>query len=235
MGPVYNEQVAELYTEGRKSRQRWIDTVRAYLRKPPGRILDIGCGDGASSLGLADEADLIVGLDPSLAMLRLGKKRAEKNAVANAVFVLGELAHLPFSKNAFDGVISVNAVHYVPPRIALTGIRRVLRSGGRIVIRDITQRVDYGDTRIKYYLGLLRSFPMLVRERGLRSALRKIQLRIHPRWVKQVFSGLPLPAEEHRAQYSQYLPGCTFKENEKARSIIAMWAAPPDDVSAETR
>jgi ubiquinone/menaquinone biosynthesis C-methylase UbiE len=224
----YNEQVADLFTADQKTRDRWITRVRGYLQAPYGRVLDVGCGDGASSLLLAADAQLLVGVDFSLPMLRRGKKRLEGLGIGNAAFVLGDIARLPFKAGAFDAVVSVNALHEVSLEIGLPGIRRVLRAaGGRLMIRDVTIPPVGQRARGRYIWFILRQIPIFIRERGLRGGLRKLRLKLDPEWVEGLYDDHKLPVEEHLATYREHLPGCTLEVN--GRSVLATWEAPAEN------
>ena len=57
----------------------------------------------------------------------------------NARFVVGDAEDLPFADESFDAVICANSFHHYPnPQAFFDGVARVLRPGGKLVLRDYT-------------------------------------------------------------------------------------------------
>src|SRR5215510_5819246 len=65
-----------------------------------GRLLDVGCGAGRAVLALNKAGYTVSGIDLSLAMLLAGRKLS-----AEAQFSTANLLALPWTNNAFDGVL----------------------------------------------------------------------------------------------------------------------------------
>jgi arsenite methyltransferase len=113
--------------------------VREALAAVPGeRILDVGCGPGfyvAELLEEVGDGGSIVGVDSSPDMLALGRRRCEGRP--NVEFLEGDASAPPVDDAAFDGVVCVQVLEYVPDATgALAAMWRVLRPGGRIVVWD---------------------------------------------------------------------------------------------------
>ena len=87
-------------------------------------VLDIGCGTGWFTRHAEALADRVVGLDIDPASLDF----ARRHATSTAGFVLGDATDLPFADVAFDKVMSITALCFVPdwPR-AIAEIVRVTR------------------------------------------------------------------------------------------------------------
>lgn len=94
-----------------------------------GRVLDIGCGEGALNAALpAPPPFRLVGVDESATMLR-----AHPNP-----HVRGDAARLPFRDGVFDAAVAVNMLwHLDDPRLALREARRVLAPGGLLLVSAI--------------------------------------------------------------------------------------------------
>ncbi|MGH9409600.1 MAG: class I SAM-dependent methyltransferase [Vicinamibacterales bacterium] len=101
-------------------------------------LLDIGFGGGVGiDLALADvRVARVAGIDPSQAMVRAAQTRYRKPSTGKAVDIRrGAAERLPWRDDAFDAVISVNALYYWNDLItAFAEIKRVLRPGGVLVL-----------------------------------------------------------------------------------------------------
>lgn len=92
-------------------------------------VLDIGCGEGALNDALRDPPPFrLVGVDASVTLLRAHPGPS----------VLADAARLPFRDAVFDAAVAVNVLwHLDDPRVALREARRVLASGGRLLVTAI--------------------------------------------------------------------------------------------------
>ena len=93
-------------------------------------LLDLGCGTGnllaAAATCLPDAR--LVGLDPSSALLRKARSRAE---LASAELIEGASENLPFADATFDCCLSLLVLQEFTDRLsALREMRRVTRPGG---------------------------------------------------------------------------------------------------------
>ena len=73
----------------------------------------------------------ITGLDYSQSMLDIAIKRKKEMKLSNLTLKQGDVLHLPFANNSFDGVLSMNGLHCFPCKEnAISEIFRVLKPGG---------------------------------------------------------------------------------------------------------
>lgn len=93
-------------------------------------MLDVGCGTGRLALALADEAAEVVGIDPSEEMLAEGRARR----VGPVSFQRARVETLPFSDGRFERAVARLVVHLVDRDRALHELRRVLATGGRLLV-----------------------------------------------------------------------------------------------------
>lgn len=100
------------------------------------RVLDIGCGAGATTLAMARRlaADgLCVGVDISAPLVAAAKARAAAEGVDAAAFVLGDAQTYAFEAGAFDAVISrFGVMFFDDPEAAFANIRRAVRRDGTL-------------------------------------------------------------------------------------------------------
>ena len=100
-------------------------------------LLDAGCGPAPMISLLAEKYPdrHYTGLDLTPAMI----EQAKKKNIPNADFVVGDCENFPFEDNAFDAIICSNSFHHYPNQQAFfDSVKRCLRPGGRLVLRDVT-------------------------------------------------------------------------------------------------
>jgi SAM-dependent methyltransferase len=106
--------------------------------RPGARILDAGCGHGRHGVPLASAGYRVVGLDSSVTLLAAARRSA--HGARRPSFVRGSYAALPFAPASFDAVACLGtALGYgeEDDRAALREFRRVLRTGGRLLIETL--------------------------------------------------------------------------------------------------
>lgn len=103
-------------------------------------VLDIGCGTGTILNELRKkfgENINLFGIDPSLDMLEIAKK---KNNQLNIIFKQAFGDELPFIDSSFEWIISTLTMHHIPndqkEKIILE-IKRVLKENGSVIISDL--------------------------------------------------------------------------------------------------
>ncbi len=106
-------------------------------KEPFNDLLDVGCGTGPmiSLLSKKYPDKHYTGLDLTPAMI----EEAKKKNIPNANFIVGDAENLPFEDESFDAMICSNSIHHYPnPQAFFGGVRRCLRKGGRLIIRDFS-------------------------------------------------------------------------------------------------
>lgn len=102
-------------------------------------LLDCGCGPGSITLDLAEvlSSGSVVGLDIDASSVAMARAAQQRRGCTNARFQVGDLRALPFPDESFDAVfLHVVLCHLRDPVLALKEVRRVLRPGGRVGVRD---------------------------------------------------------------------------------------------------
>lgn len=101
-----------------------------------GRILDIGCGAGATTLAMARRLGLqgqALGVDISGPLVAAARARAEADGVGNAAFVQADAQTYGFEAGRFDAVISrFGVMFFEDPEAAFANIRRGARPEARL-------------------------------------------------------------------------------------------------------
>jgi demethylmenaquinone methyltransferase/2-methoxy-6-polyprenyl-1,4-benzoquinol methylase len=115
--------------------RRWRRITVAAVVEPGDRVLDACCGTGDLAIAALPVAREIVGLDFSEPMLA----RARRKAPA-IEWVQGDALELPFPDESFDAATVGFGVRNVEDLEAgLRELHRVLKSGGRVGILEITR------------------------------------------------------------------------------------------------
>ena len=103
-----------------------LPALELLAAKPGERILDLGCGDGALTLKLAELGARVVAIDASAAQVAAARARGLDARV-------GDAARLAFASE-FDAVFSNAALHWVKDADGvIAGVFRALKPGGRFV------------------------------------------------------------------------------------------------------
>lgn len=109
---------------------------------PGARLLDLGCGPGASLELLSGLGYRPLGLDRR-AHAAWAKRAAGAERIPAVIFLQGDAACPPLADNSVDGVLSECVLSLLPdPLDALRGCRRALRSGGALLLSDLFRHGD---------------------------------------------------------------------------------------------
>lgn len=134
------DQVAARYDLGNHLLSLGRDTawrelvVEAVDPRPGMRILDLAAGTGTSSLDFVAAGASVAATDLSLGMLEVGRKRNP-----HVSFVAADALQLPYADGSFDAVtISFGLRNVEDTSTALRELRRVTRTGGRLVICEFS-------------------------------------------------------------------------------------------------
>lgn len=99
-------------------------------------VLEVGCGNGSKSIGLAALCKTLTAIDPDKNSIEQAKK---SNAAPNLSYDIGSAQELKFDSDVFDVVIFSLSLHHVPSEHmhhAIKEATRVLKPDGRVVFLE---------------------------------------------------------------------------------------------------
>ncbi|TMQ91919.1 methyltransferase domain-containing protein [Actinomadura soli] len=123
---------------------RTVENSAAYLAghlRPGASVLDVGCGPGTITAGLAERVapGRVVAADSAQTVL--DEARGNTAALDNVEFAVADVHALPYADGTFDVVHAHQVLqHVADPVQALREMRRVARPGGIVAARD----ADFG-------------------------------------------------------------------------------------------
>ena len=161
----YDEQTAAAFKAVREvprdGLSEWREAVRRHLRPSPGMTLaDIGAGTGAFSAAFSGWFGLnVLAVEPSAAM-----RDQIPRTPAIQVFE-GDASALPLPAESADAAWLSLVIHHIPDlRVAARQIRRVLRPGAPVLIRQgFPDRYEPAGNLKPHGIELVRWFPETAR------------------------------------------------------------------------
>jgi SAM-dependent methyltransferase len=111
------------------------EATEKYIPSAWSCLLDAGGGTGSRTIRYANGRRRITCLDISEEAIKKGKGKFKD--VAGYSWIVGDMTKLPFRDDCFDVVFCSSALHHVTkPETAADEICRVLRPGGKIILRE---------------------------------------------------------------------------------------------------
>ena len=116
----------------------YLAELEAFLFKPGGRLLDIGCGHGWVSLPLARRGMWVDGIDLSEAQIAEAQRRAAAEGLQNVRFWQADARTLQGTA-CYDAVLAHSVLHHLPPDAQAELLQRIadlLVDGGRAYLYE---------------------------------------------------------------------------------------------------
>jgi len=105
---------------------------------PHSFVLDLGCGNGRHLLAAVEKGHRVVGLDFSVALLKLARAKLSAELSGRVELILGDARSLPFSDSLFDASVCTATIHHISTEeerlLALRELKRCLKPGGKALI-----------------------------------------------------------------------------------------------------
>src|SRR5262245_5621148 len=124
----------------------WLDRVAAHAPPAPKVILDIGCGTGRFAPPVAERfQSRVIGIDPSQKMLKAARSKLSSGRVE---IRRASAEELPMNDGSADLIFMSMTLHHLADRPrAARECRRVLRTSGRLIVRNATRDCLYPQAR----------------------------------------------------------------------------------------
>jgi len=193
-----NAQYEDLRPVSREYIHRAHMRVKRHLLSEGKLLLDAGSGpvQYPEYLTYSEGYQARVCMDISIVALKEARKRIGEHGM----YVVGDIAHLPFKSNSFDGIVSLHTIHHVPMEDkiqAYEGLYRTLTPGSSMVIVN-------GWTNAPLMSSLNR---FSLRVKKLRSwYLRRFKNQAHPAQAENIFP----PEKEGSGEDVQTKPQGTY-------------------------
>jgi ubiquinone/menaquinone biosynthesis C-methylase UbiE len=159
-------------------------------------VLEIGFGTGHSLIELArsvGSTGKVLGIDLSEKMVEIAQKRADEEGLGGRIELsCGDALHLPYESKSLDGVfMSFTLELFDTPEIplVLAECKRVLKSGGRIVVIGMSRVLPEGlmieifEWTHQHFPNYLDCRPILVRQALEDSGFQICDSRIMNMWI----------------------------------------------------
>lgn len=137
----YKKQVPNWATEEISADLLWV--INNLDLQTDFAVLDVAAGTGLLGRAIAPYVGRVVASDITEDMLAVGREESGRDGIYNIDFEQGVAEDLSYATDSFDLVVTRFSVHhFLYPEAVISEMRRVCRSGGRVVVVDMTSPED---------------------------------------------------------------------------------------------
>src|SRR5882757_1835293 len=183
-----------------------IGSIISLLPRPPGRLLDFGCGGGSTSIFFAKYGYEVVGQDISQAMIELACANKEMNLKhGNLSFLKGDYEDLKLSEE-FDCAVFFDCLHHSDDELAaLKSAYRALKPGGMLITHEpgVGHAINPASIEAMKLYGVNERDmpPYLIIEQGRKAGFDDFRVFPMQDDIRRIFYGSPPPRLLSRAGY----------------------------------
>lgn len=111
-----------------------VKTIHATIDFSQKHVLEIGCGNGKTSIHLARGTKTYTAIDPDREKINLAKNLTHEKRSHDILFKVGSGQALEFEADFFDIVLFTLSLHHQDSRVALGEAFRVLKPDGNLLV-----------------------------------------------------------------------------------------------------
>lgn len=162
---------------------RWKRKIVDLMPPNPGRVLDLACGTGISTVAIAERFPhcRVIGVELREEYLEIARTKVRKLGLPNVDFVLSRAEDYR-SAEPFDCVVSSYLAKYADLCRLVPVMEAMLREGGFLLMHDFTYPPN------RYLVGVWRLYFWV---------LQHVGARLFPAW-REIYYGLPRLIRETR-------------------------------------
>ena len=173
---------------------------REVVAAASGRVLEVGIGSGLNLPFYGKQVEIVVGIDPSLRLLSIARRRAVAARVRTAL-VQGSATAIPLADQSVDTLVMTWTLCSIPdPLAALCEMRRVLKPAGKLLfvehglspvpgIERWQRRLTPAWRRIAGGCHLDRKMDDLIRSAGFELTALRTEYAQGPRMMTYMYEG----------------------------------------------
>ena len=122
-------------------------SIRLLEKSKPGKILDVatGTGDFAVEIYKRLKPKMIIGIDMSTGMLKVGEEKVKKKKLSEIIeFLEGDSENIKFPDNSFDAVtVAFGVRNFENLQKGINEMYRVLKPGGEVVVLEFSRPENF--------------------------------------------------------------------------------------------
>ena len=120
-------------------RKTWNECIEFITSLPKkSLVLDVGSGNGRHLLPCAKHCKKVIGLDISIELLEIVKKKVFDNKLKNVELVHSDAVNIPLRANCINAILYIATLHNISVRYrrinSLKEIYRILKPGGKAIV-----------------------------------------------------------------------------------------------------
>ena len=198
--------------------------------KPGLRVLDLGCGPGTISVGLAEAVapGEFHGIDMEESQIEIARAAASAGGHDNATFRTGDATDLHYEDASFDVVHCHALLNHAPDTQAVLGeMRRVLKPGGLFAAREMLGDSSFLEPALDLGGGSESAWGTFLKLLAANGG--------HPQMGKELARALLDAGFVDVCATASFEPYCTAEDRAFLQGLIAGWFFAPETMGAATK